>query len=248
MPAATAKSARLRGAIAVVCAAVALSGSAVALGGCATPMRPAAAAQPANLASGLTTLPASTTQVVIVHAASAASTHATLETYTKTSSGWTAAFPAMAARVGKDGLSNHHVEGVPATPEGMFAFGPTIYGINANPGVKYPYHRLVSGDWWDEYPPSPEYNRFLHASTSPGGGSEALWKETNAYQYFAFIMYNVPAVRSRGSGVFLHVASSSPTAGCVSLPKADLIDVLTWLNPAAHPRIVIATDANLSSY
>ncbi|HEY1486887.1 MAG TPA: L,D-transpeptidase family protein, partial [Micromonosporaceae bacterium] len=133
-------------------------------------------------------------------------------------------------------------------PEGMFAFGSTFYGVNADPGVKFAYHRLITNDWWDEYPPSPEYNRFEHVSVNPGGASEALWKQTHAYQYFAVIAYNVPAVKTRGSGVFLHVASSGPTAGCVSLPESDLLKVLTWLDPAANPRIVIATDANLAHY
>jgi L,D-peptidoglycan transpeptidase YkuD (ErfK/YbiS/YcfS/YnhG family) len=205
-------------------------------------------ATPSNLASSLKKLPSSTRQVVIVHAAASSDTHATLETFIKTSTGWHPEFGTMAARVGKDGMSTNHVEGTPNTPEGMFAFGPTMYGVNANPGVKYAYHNLVTDDWWNEEPGTSGYNTFEHVSTDPGGASEALWKETVDYQYFAFIEYNVPAVGNRGSGVFLHVATSNATAGCVSLPKADLVKVLTWLDPKDNPRIVISTDSNLHLY
>jgi L,D-peptidoglycan transpeptidase YkuD (ErfK/YbiS/YcfS/YnhG family) len=203
---------------------------------------------PSNLASSLRTLPASTDQVIIVHSMSASTTYASLETYVKTSTGWQPQFAAMSARVGRDGMSDHHVEGTPNTPEGMFAFGSTMYGVNPDPGVKFAYHHLVTDDWWNELPGSAGYNTFEHVSTDPGGASEALWKETVDYQYFAFIEYNVPAVGDRGSGVFLHVQTKNATAGCVSIPKDDLIKVLTWLDPAKHPRIVISTNAELHNY
>ena len=64
------------------------------------------------------------------------------------------------------------------------------------------YHRLVCGDWWDEDPRSPSYNRFRHVAcgSSPpfGGGSEALWREPVAYREFAVIEYNShPRARPR---------------------------------------------------
>jgi L,D-peptidoglycan transpeptidase YkuD (ErfK/YbiS/YcfS/YnhG family) len=186
--------------------------------------------------------------VIIVHASSANTTSATLETYRRVTGGWSRQFAAMSARIGKDGFSDHHVEGVPSTPIGMFGFGSTMYGVNANPGVGYAYHRLVTNDWWNENPDSSAYNTFEHSSSNPGGGSEELWKQTVAYQYFAFIKYNVPAVAGRGSGIFLHETHTSSTSGCVSLPKADLIKVLTWLNPSDNPRIVLSPDADLGHY
>ncbi len=203
----------------------------------------------ANFATKLTTLPATTTQVIIVHATSASTTTATLETFEKVKGAWVPKFGAMTARVGRDGMSDHHVEGTPNTPTGVYGFDSTFYGISANPGVHYAYHPVVTNDWWDENSSSKTYNTFVHAATSPGGPSEALWKETTAYRYFAVIAYNEnPVVPGRGSGVFLHVGTGNATAGCVSLAQANLIKVLTWLNPSANPRIVISTDANLTKY
>jgi len=183
-----------------------------------------------------------------VHAGGYDTTRATLETFTRTSAGWVRAFAPMAARIGGRGFSDHHVEGVATTPVGVFGFGATMYGINPDPNVKYAYHRIVTGDWWNEASGSSGYNTFQHSSYSPGGASEALWREPVAYQYFAFIKYNVPAKAGRGSGIFLHVSKGNPTAGCVALSKSSLLNVLTWLDPAANPRIVMAPDSELSRF
>lgn len=155
---------------------------------------------------------------------------------------------ATPARIGSKGFSAHHTEGVASTPIGVYGFGPTMYGINANPGVRYAYHRLVANDWWDENPDSPTYNTFRHSATNPGRASEALWTVHTAYQYFAFLTFNVPPVPGKGSAIFLHVGTGGPTAGCVSLAKADLIRVLDWLDPARSPRIVLSPDADLSKF
>ena len=76
------------------------------------------------------------------------------------------------------------------------------------------------------------------------------------YTHFVVITYNmppnVPGRRCRtpvaGSSCTKHSTSAGPTAGCVSLAHDDLVSVLTWLDPAASPRIVLAPYANLSRY
>lgn len=203
---------------------------------------------PADLASKLKTLPAGTRQVIVVHAPTAATTSASLDTFVRPSQGWVRAYPTMAARIGSQGFSDHHREGIPTTPTGVYAIGATMYGIRPDPGLRYAYHRIVANDWWNENPDSSAYNTFQHTATNPGGESEALWLQTVAYRYFAFIRYNVPAVPGAGSAIFLHVGTGGPTAGCVSLSEANLLTVLQWLNPAANPRIVLSPDSALSRY
>ncbi|PGH43698.1 L,D-peptidoglycan transpeptidase YkuD, ErfK/YbiS/YcfS/YnhG family [Micromonospora sediminicola] len=248
----------LIGAAAGVAAPVVASGAAAAAPGVGTdPPRPRPRTwTPANKADGLTTLPTATRQVVIVTAASWSTSYATLETFTRTDGRWVPVSTALSARIGSQFFSDHHVEGVPTTPTGVYSFGPTIYGIAANPGVKHPYHRIVTDDWWNENPNSAGYNTFQHTATSPGGLSEALWKEKPAYTHFAVITYNMPPnvpkpVPNAGSGIFLHEFSrtpSGPTAGCVSLSHADLVGVLRWLDPAAQPRIVLSPLDSLGRY
>ncbi|GAC1375560.1 MAG: hypothetical protein NVSMB32_18430 [Actinomycetota bacterium] len=163
------------------------------------------------------------------------------------------AFGPWSARVGSHGVSDHRREGDGTTPTGLYGIGPVIYGIAANPGVRYAYHQLACGDWWDEDPASASYNTFQHVAcgTDPPfhGGSEALWQATVAYQNFAVVDYNAAPVRpGAGSGVFLHHDTGRATAGCVSLAAGELVQVLRWLDPRAAPRIAIGTEAEIRSF
>jgi L,D-peptidoglycan transpeptidase YkuD (ErfK/YbiS/YcfS/YnhG family) len=216
--------------------------------------RPVKAAPP-NAAARLKTLPAKTSQVIIVHGSGYAPTKVTLETYAKVRGRWLPISAPLPARIGSLGFSDNHVEGKPNTPTGVYSIGATMYGIAASPGVRYPYHRLVSNDWWNENSNSARYNSFQHSTTNPGGPSEALWKVKPAYTHFAVITYNMaPNVAApkphKGSGIFLHQFSTSggPTAGCVSLAHDHLVGVLRWLDPAQSPRIVLSPTQNLSRY
>jgi L,D-peptidoglycan transpeptidase YkuD (ErfK/YbiS/YcfS/YnhG family) len=216
-----------------------------------TPSATAAGAGQANAASRLRTLPAATRQVIIVSSDGFGSTTATFEAFNKVNGAWQPAFGAMSARVGSKGFADGKVEGDLKTPTGVYSIGGTMYGIDANPGVRYGYHRLVPDDWWNENPATPGYNSFFHGA-NPGGASEALWEISPQYDYFAVINYNIPVVVAnppRGSGIFLHVmVPGRATAGCVALAVADLLTILRWLDPAASPRIVMAPRSALSRY
>jgi L,D-peptidoglycan transpeptidase YkuD (ErfK/YbiS/YcfS/YnhG family) len=187
-----------------------------------------------------TPAPQSSTQLVTV-VAPAHATSGTLSLWVRSGRCWRRVAGPWEARLGRSGLSSHKREGDGATPAGTYRFGATLYGIAADPGVRFSYHRLVCGDWWDEDPSSATYNTFRHVSCGRappfGGGSEALWRISPQYRYFAVIRYNdAPAVPGRGSAIFLHVAVGA-TAGCVSLPEAQLVRLLRWLRPSARPLI-----------
>jgi L,D-peptidoglycan transpeptidase YkuD (ErfK/YbiS/YcfS/YnhG family) len=185
-------------------------------------------------------------QLITVIAPTMRSETATLDLYVRRGGCFRLAAGPFSALVGLKGLSAHHVEGDDTTPLGLFGFQSTMYGVLANPGVAYQYHHLVCGDWWDEQSSSALYNHFVHVpcGTKPefGGGSEALWQSVPSYDYFAVIAYNRhPIVPGRGSAIFLHVSNGQATAGCVSIPVADLLRVLRALRPALHPLIDITT-------
>jgi L,D-peptidoglycan transpeptidase YkuD (ErfK/YbiS/YcfS/YnhG family) len=210
----------------------------------------AAPPPPANTASRLHTIPSGTGQLIVVTSDGYGTSVATIETFDKVNGAWQPAFAAMSGFIGSKGFSDNHVEGDPTTPTGIYSIGGTMYGIDANPGVRYGYHQLVPGDYWDENPGSPTYNSFVHG-TDPGAGSEALWQISPQYNYFAVIDYNIPAVPAnppRGSAIFLHVIHTGGTAGCVALAQPDLVRVLDWLDPAASPRIVMTPSQNLGRY
>jgi L,D-peptidoglycan transpeptidase YkuD (ErfK/YbiS/YcfS/YnhG family) len=208
----------------------------------------AAAAAPVVLPAELSTLPPGTGQLLVVSTPRPTDTVATLSAYEFVDGAWRVAFPAMRARIGGRGFSDHKHEGDRTTPTGLYTIGGTMYGILPNPGVHYTYHRLVKGDYWNENARTRGYNTFQHGK-NPGGPSEALWRISPQYQYFAVINYNVPVVRrtpARGSGVFLHeMVAGHTTAGCVALARGDLVKVLTWLDPTAAPRIALGPEARL---
>jgi L,D-peptidoglycan transpeptidase YkuD (ErfK/YbiS/YcfS/YnhG family) len=173
------------------------------------------------------------------------SQNATLEFFVRRGGCFRLADAPASALVGLNGLSTHHHEGDDTTPIGLFGFQSTMYGVLPNPGVKYAYHRLVCGDWWDEQSSSPLYNHFVHVAcgTKPpfGGDSEALWKTVPSYDYFAVIAYNRhPIVPGKGSAIFLHVSNAQATAGCVSIPVIELLQILRALRPDMNPLIDIA--------
>lgn len=195
-------------------------------------MAPAAACPPAP-------------QRILVVAPTARSTTATLRLVTGTGRCLRVVAGPWPARVGRNGLSAQHREGDGTTPLGSFRIGGTVYGVAANPGTRLAYHRLVCGDWWDEDPGSPSYNRFVHVACGRappfGGGSEALWTYRTAYAHFAVIAYNAARVPGRGSAIFLHADTGSATNGCVSVALPRLESLLRQLRPGAEIAISVRT-------
>jgi L,D-peptidoglycan transpeptidase YkuD (ErfK/YbiS/YcfS/YnhG family) len=169
---------------------------------------------------------------------------------------WKPLFAPWRSEIGSGELVNVRHFGDHATPTGVFDIGLRMYGTEPDPGgLHYAYHQLVCGDWWDEDPYSPQYNRFVHVpcATTPSfaSWSEALWTETRAYPYFAVLQTNddptITGSNAPGAGIFLHHWMNAPTEGCVALPLADLLQVLRWLNPVKHPVIEIGTDAEVGA-
>ena len=183
-------------------------------------------------------------QLITVEASSTTSTHATLRRWRREDGCWRAVGGAYAARVGHAGVRRNRREGDGTTPIGVFTIGRTMYGNDADPGVRYRYRRLRCGDWWVEDPASPHYNSFRHVpcgQTPPfKTPTPDMSKSPREYPYLAVIEFNMrPVVPGRGSGIFLHAAGRGATNGCVSIPRSDLRRVLRWLDPAASPRIAI---------
>ncbi len=212
----------------------------------------ASSACPDNLAADLAVTGGST-QLMTVEAPSYSSEDVTITLWQRDGSCWAPTAGPWSGLIGARGFSDHHVEGDNTTPTGIYTFEPVIYGNAPDPGVSFPYHQLVCGDWWDEDPTSPEYNTFQHVpcGTTPpfGGASEALWTETVAYPSFAVVNYNTdPVVPYAGSGIFVHANIGAPTEGCVSLPLGELDQFLRWMNPADLPQIVLGPAAEIDRF
>lgn len=192
-------------------------------------------------------------QLVTVESSTSTATSASVSAWRRSGSCWSLALGPWTGRIGANGFSNHKVEGDDTTPAGAYSIGSVMYGNAANPGVRYRYRKLVCGDWWDETSSSPQYNtlQYVPCGVTPpfGGDSEALWEETTAYPSFAVIDYNTsPVVPGAGSAIFLHATLGDASEGCVTLPLAELDDILRWLNPAAKPLMVMGPTSEIERF
>ena len=182
-------------------------------------------------------------QLVTVTTASYAATQAELTVYQRVNGQWRRVFGPWAAWIGRNGMAAPGAkrEGDGRTPSGTFGFG-FFFGAAPDPGVRFPYRIAHAFDFWDDDPSSPFYNEWVDDRYhSPGAGPEPM--DVSGYDYGAVIGYNTARTPGLGSAIFLHVNIGTPTAGCVTLPMGELLQVLRWLNPAAAPRIEMGVAA-----
>jgi L,D-peptidoglycan transpeptidase YkuD (ErfK/YbiS/YcfS/YnhG family) len=210
-------------------------------------------------------------QVIVVVGKSRTSSYATAYTYQKGSDGiWRARFAAMPARNGWAGWvwGGQRVQNTGTSPMGTYRI-TSGFGLKTNPGTKVPYRLVDGNDYWvgDKYD-AKTYNLF-----QPYASAKRTWRISQAerlaayptqYEYGAVINFNRPAASSvtwnssyseyvtslpvnttRGSAIFLHINGAGSTAGCVSLGRTNLINVLKWLDPVKKPRIVMAPLADI---
>src|SRR5690606_2705598 len=107
-----------------------------------------------------------------------------------------------------------------------------------HPRTALPARTIRSDDAWCEDPQSRLYNRPIRRSE--GATGDRLMRDDQLYDLIVEIDHNTrPRIVGRGSAVFLHLArpGMTPTAGCVAMSRAHLLQVLGHLTP--DTRIVI---------
>jgi L,D-peptidoglycan transpeptidase YkuD (ErfK/YbiS/YcfS/YnhG family) len=176
-----------------------------------------------------------------VQAPSYSATHATLRAYRVAHGKRTLIFGPWQARVGYNGVARpgHKREGDGKTPSGTYGFS-FFFGVQPALTFKFPFRHAYSYDVWDDDPASPRYNEWVDQRRHDPGHSPEPMHQVPAYDYAAVIAYNTARVPGLGSAIFLHVGTGAATAGCVSLPRRQLIAVLRWLRPVTQPQISIS--------
>lgn len=160
--------------------------------------------------------------------------------YALVGSNWVEKFGPWSAWVGYNGIAAPGTkrEGDGKTPSGTYPFS-FFFGVLPDPGVSFPYRQAYSYDYWDDDPTSPLYNEWVDSRTQNPGTSPEAMDNVPSYNYGAVIAYNTARTAGLGSGIFLHVSTGQSTLGCISLPQAELLTILRWLNPADSPQIRI---------
>ncbi len=205
---------------------------------------PSPAAGPRPTTAAVAPARQTTDQIIVVSAAAYGDTYATLTAYDVAGRRRVAVFGPWTARIGSNGFAppGRKREGDGRTPSGTYGF-QFMFGADANPGVRFPYRRALPDDVWDDDPSSPLYNEWVDDRTGDPGRSPEPMDQTPAYAYGAVIAYNTARTPGLGSAIFLHVNIGSATAGCVTLPLGQLLDVLRWLDPARSPVVEMGVGA-----
>ncbi|RPF35799.1 L,D-transpeptidase family protein [Streptomyces sp. TLI_185] len=188
--------------------------------------------------------PGDATQLITVKSSGS---YATVTAWAKGSAGWKAQFSTAAGRVGSNGVVDGATrrQNTYTTPSGTYTLTEG-FGVEAG-GTSMPYTVVNSSHWWVEDPESKFYNSMHTAAgadfplTESGDrGSEHLVDHPVQYAKALVINFNRwPATPGRGAGIFLHINGQGATAGCVSVPRATMEQIMAWIKPGAHPRIAI---------
>lgn len=167
--------------------------------------------------------------------------------YERTGEGGFAAVETLSrlqGHVGRAGLMHDRRRDSFTSPAGLWALG-YAFGNEAPPeGLKLPWRQVTPNSDWVCDDDSPYFNTWQErgdpALTPWSDDVEHLEDYPTAYAWACVIEFNLPpdAVPERGCAIFLHCGERG-TAGCVSLPRAEMGAVLRWLDPEKNPHILI---------
>lgn len=189
-------------------------------------------------------------QVIVILASSYGTSHAAFKTYEKANGFWKLINNGNAA-IGINGFSDNRHEGDLTSPSGKYGI-PFLFGNAVNPGVKLPYRKVQTGDYWVSNKIIEEYNVWMHYDGTDVDARfydyEKLWEQP-LYKYAAVIDFNygVGKVMGKGSGIFLHIApvGGGGTEGCIGVSESNLVQILKWLDPGKKPVIVMGVKGRI---
>ncbi|WP_078613716.1 L,D-transpeptidase family protein [Streptomyces katrae] len=181
----------------------------------------------------LARIPASSRQLLLVTGKGRDSSESTATLYSRQAAGadWVRTTESWPAHNGAGGWnSSEREDGDLTTPVGVFTLSDAGGLLAKPPGTKFPY----------------DHNR-LFVPTGRGVNGESL---AGAFEYVIAIDYNrrtgvspldlvKPEGEDKGGGIWLHVDHNGPSQGCIGISKEAMKKLLTTLDPAAKPVIVM---------
>lgn len=137
------------------------------------------------------------------------------------------------------------MEGDNKVPAGIFRLGPAFGYAPARRArwIKLPYVPLTAESEGIDDPRSRYYNRLVERSKVARVDwrtSEQMRRADDLYKWGIVVAHNPAAMPGAGSCIFIHIRknSSAATVGCTAMAEPDLVKLLRWLDPAAHPILV----------
>jgi len=149
--------------------------------------------------------------------------------------------------VPKEGL--HKKEGDNRSPAGTYRITQLWLrkGIPAPRAGSFPVHRIQADTIGVDDPKSRYYNRILSSAKVPQPDWDS-WEKMNISDYDRVLVVDHNLEKpspGAGSCIFMHrwAAPDKPTSGCTAMAEGDLIQVINWLRPDHHPRLVQLTES-----
>lgn len=180
-------------------------------------------------------IPVTADEVVLVTGRGPNSSNAAVSLWQRRGRTWQQIDGLIAAHNGIEGWTDAHRAGDDRSPIGVYSL-TEAGGVLPNPGTDLPYERNPS-----------YYSRSMYLGNEPA----------DVFDYVIAINFNrrptappsdpvEPRGAAVGGGIWLHVDDGKPTAGCVSISRSDMVEVLRWLKPGDHPVIVMGDKAALA--
>jgi L,D-peptidoglycan transpeptidase YkuD (ErfK/YbiS/YcfS/YnhG family) len=191
----------------------------------------------------LTNIPAGSSQLLLVTGKSSQSVLVQIAVFEKRMSDWVQMFPPIEAIIGSKGFAEPGVkrEGDGKTPTGIFPL-EFVFGYDETINTRMPYRQATETDIWVDDAQSDDYNRWVRRTETRALSFEEMKRKDDLYKYGIVIGYNrQPIIKGNGSAIFLHIRSenNTPTSGCVAMVEDDLLRIISWLDPAQKPFILI---------
>jgi len=147
---------------------------------------------------------------------------------------------------GQEQAGPQKIEGDRRAPAGVFALGRIFGDAAALPlPSSYPYHQVTPADAWIENPAHPLYNQHVRVDPSNPPAwfrSEQMKQKDPAHKWKLEIRHNAEhPIPGRGSAIFFHIqrGPNRTSAGCTTMPEAELLKILQWLKPRTAPHYVL---------
>ncbi len=155
----------------------------------------------------------------------------------------------------------HGQAGVPSkrekdrrAPAGLFRIGMLFgYAPRAPAGVVNSYYQITARDCWVDDPAHSAYNRHIVVDPKnppPWYEKQRMKLGDFAYEFLLEVRHNAdPPVAGHGSAIFFHIRRgvSTPTHGCTTMARADLVTLLQHLRPALKPHYLLLPRAEYAS-
>lgn len=160
--------------------------------------------------------------------------------------------------IGKNGASKTINETSWKTPLGFFNLGIAFGSHDLN--IDYPYIKINKNMYWVDDVNSKYYNKLINlnepintfnypyiinTSEKEFNSAEHLADYPKQYEYAVNIEYNVNGEKyengvGKSSAIFLHcLGDKGYTAGCVAIPKEEMLFILNFLDKNKKPKILI---------